>query len=36
MRFEKYIGIDYSGRETPLTRTERDIAELEGWILGVV
>ncbi len=21
MRFEKYIGIDYSGRETPLTRT---------------
>ena len=21
MRFDKYIGIDYSGRETPLTRT---------------
>lgn len=57
-QFERYIGIDYSGAETPtvaawlqradvngsvpryfdppLTPEEREIAKVEGWILGVV
>ena len=34
--FDRYIGIDYSGFFEPnLTRDERAIAEIEGWILGV-